>query len=581
VRRPLASHQGGAEVELTYENITDTDVEALRQAHKAARGRWDGLTLPPEVWAGDPDLAVFVAFMPQATVWRFAGEIEVQWVKRGRATATVRLTNHARGFEGGGTLPPPFELTYGFAVSETTTTGAIMRGGGNNFMWQTALTTAAGSIYFAGIACTSGQTYTQGRWFIIKYNSNLTMLWAKWLEGPYETDTLPASSNNNGASLAEGPSDGVFVVTKGRSGRSPTDLGASIRVHLFNSNGNLVNTAAYQLGAFSIGYQVDEPNAALYVPSQDRLYIAGRSHMRVVMRGLTLDQPYSADAGGISEFGGQRIFWLPDTQRVVFAGAMDGQVYAAGSHVTEYSPDLLTRYQYYGYDVFRASDAAMDQSGAVYFVNIPSAIAQNPEVRLTKLAASGGGYIPIWSRKFFVTPLPGGFITITDCAVEVLPDGRIVVSITTPEGSSRAMRASFYTITPDGLTITARTRLNWTGLYPATNYSGFIDRLRETATFVAYPFTVGKTSLKLPAAGHDILLGSTAAGGNTNKNMTGSTDYTEVLTTDAGLPSRTVIAALSRTINPMITWGEGAWYTSDLTNTVNHVTKDTGLLTVP
>jgi hypothetical protein len=305
--------------------------------------------------------------------------------------------------------------------------------------------------------------------------------------------------------------------------------------------------------------------------------------MRVVMRGLTLDQPYSADAGGVSQAGGQRIFWLPDKQRVVFAGTMDGDPYASGSHVTEYSPDLLTRYQYYGYNLYRANDAAVDQFGSVYLVNIPSIYAQNPEVRLTKLAASDGAYIPIWSRRFFVTPPPTAGITINDCAVEVLPNGRIVVSTATPEssGSSRAMRASFYTITPDGTKIIARTRLNWTGVYPLTTYSGFIDPVRETATFIAYPFTIGKTSLRLPTIGVDVLLGSTAAGGNANKNMTGNTDYTEVLLTDDVLPSRTVITVPSRTINPMIPWAEAAWSTSDLTVTVNHITKSTGPLMAP
>jgi hypothetical protein len=479
-----------------------------------------------------------------------------------------------------------FGPVAGFAVSETITVGAAMSIGANNWMWQTALTTAVGNVYLAGLAQLSGQAYAQARWFIAKYDSDMNLLWAKWLEGPYVTGTLPNDAEDNGPALAEGPADGVFVVTKGKSSINNTSLGASFRIYLLNSTGALVNTAAWQVGPNQYGFtaiQEDQPAAALYVPSQDRLYIAGRSHMRVVMRGLTLDQPYVADAGGVSQSGGQRIFWLPGKQRVVFAGTMDGQPYAAGSHVTEYSPDLATRYQYYGYNVFRASNVAMDQFGSVYLVNIPNIYAQNPEVRLTKLASSDAGYTPIWSRRFFVTPPPTAGITINDCAVEVLPDGRIVVSTATPEssGSSKAMRASFYTITPDGTKIIARTRLNWTGIYPFTTYSGFIDPVRETATFIAYPFTIGRTSLRLPSISVDVLLGSTAAGGNANKNMTGNTDYTEVLLTDDVLPSRTVIAALSREANPMAPWGEAAWSTSDLTATVSHVTKSTGPLMAP
>ena len=143
------------------------------------------------------------------------------------------------------------------------------------------------------------------------------------------------------------------------------------------------------------------------------------------------------------------------------------------------------------------------------------------------------------------------------------------------------MRASFYTITPDGTKIVARTRLNWTGLYPATNYYGFVDPVRETGAFIAYPFTAGRTSLRLPPLGVDLPLGSTAAGGNANKNMTGNTDYTEVLLTDVALPSRTVITTPSRDGNPMAKLAEPAWSTSDLTATVNHVTKSTGPLQAP
>ena len=63
--------------------------------------------------------------------------------------------------------------------------------------------------------------------------------------------------------------------------------------------------------------------------------------------------------------------------------------------------------------------------------------------------------------------------------------------------------------------------------------------------------------------------------------MTGNTNYTEVLLTDVALPSRTVIVTPGRTGGPMVKWAEAAWSTSDLTATVNHVTKSTGPLVVP
>ena len=110
-----------------------------------------------------------------------------------------------------------FDEVSGFAVSETTTTGAAMSIGGSNWYYQTSLTTAAGNIYFAGLAQLSGQAYAEARWFIAKYDKDLNLLWANWLEGPYVTGTLPADSQDNGPALAEGPGDGVFVVTKGES----------------------------------------------------------------------------------------------------------------------------------------------------------------------------------------------------------------------------------------------------------------------------------------------------------------------------------------------------------------------------
>ena len=126
VRRPLANRSGGAVLELRYENITDDEVDAIRQAWKAAKGRYDTLTLPSEVWAGDGPLEIYAMLLPDSSGWRFSGDVEVEWVKRGRARVRVRLVNYSRSAlalpdppdPGGG--PPVTGVTACLYLSEVT-----------------------------------------------------------------------------------------------------------------------------------------------------------------------------------------------------------------------------------------------------------------------------------------------------------------------------------------------------------------------------------------------------------------------------------------------------------------------------
>jgi hypothetical protein len=89
----LANDGGGATVALTFANITDAWAESIRQTHSLSKGTYDSLVLPPELWAGDPELEAFLA---GAGAWRFAEPPQIEWQKRGRTTVTVRLVQKRR-----------------------------------------------------------------------------------------------------------------------------------------------------------------------------------------------------------------------------------------------------------------------------------------------------------------------------------------------------------------------------------------------------------------------------------------------------------------------------------------------------
>jgi len=411
----------------------------------------------------------------------------------------------------------------------------------------------------------------------MKYDTNLNLLWANWLEGPYTSNTLPTS--DNGPALAEGPADGIFVVTKGESYVSSVSIGAMFRAYLLNANGALLNTAAWQIDQAKRGGIQDEPRAALYVPAEDKLYIAGRRFARVVIRGLTLDQPYAVDGGSSGSQNQEKsIHWLPDKNRVLYVGDLNDGIHN-GPGIAEYSPDLQTRYQQYGYSLGRTQGFAMDQFGAVYLLTLITDGAQ-----ITKLSSSGAGYVPLWSRTFnWVVQSSATLENAISASIKLLPDGRIVATGRSSGGTSaeRTMQEMYYTIAADGTKIISRTSLLWTGVRVESKGNDFLDLQRETGVFVASRFATGKTSLKLPSIGVGLLLGSTADNGNANKNMTGLTNYTEVPLIDVALPGRVVLPQVSRDLNPLIKWAEPAWTTSDLTATVQHVTVSTGPLQAP
>jgi hypothetical protein len=569
VRRPFASHGGGMRLEVEFVNRPDSEVEAIRQVRNAAGT--DPVLLPDELWAGDPELLVFVKFLPAGTAWRFSGDVEVEWAKRGRATIKVAFVNYCRTVF---TLPPPPEVepppvipvTHQFLVSETTTTGATLNTGTNNYVYSQPIFTAAGSIYWTGRA-TVGST---ARYFLMKYDSNGNQLWARWLEGNYTVAGLSEPV------LCEGPAGGVFVAVTGiGTNTNPMRMGASMRIHLFTSEGALANTAAWQFANTGFGdakYQ-DLPGCIFYEPTQQKLYVAGAGASFTVLRALTLDQPYGVSNTVFTQNGAKRVFWLADKQRIVIAGTDN---FAGDFFIREFSPDLQTQYQAYRYTA-TGSAFAVDAFGSVFAGTI-----SGTTFSLSKTSGSDGNYAPLWKRSFSLGATQSG----TGARMDFFPDGRLAVLIATGGGSggSRSMRLRVYVLSADQSAIEYFTALLWTGTYPWLPMSVGVcfDFAKELALFVTYSFTLGITSLRLPSTATNLLVGSTASGTNADKNITGVTIYTpSSLTVITPIPTKTVLSAPLTNLNPMVAWSESAWSTTDLTATVNHVTVSTGPLVVP
>jgi hypothetical protein len=577
VRRPMASHQGGMVLEVEFPNRPDSEVEAIRQVRNAAGNQ--PVILPDELWDGDPELLVFVKFLPPDTAWRFKGDVEVEWAKRGRATIKVQFANYRRTVF---TLPPPPEievpppppLVYGFAVSETTSPSVFVNGPGQ------AIITKAGSVYWGGSATIAGSR----RSFLMKYDFQGNQLWARWIEGPYAGDFSDPV-------ICEGPGDGVYLATRGPqlTGVNGSELGASVRVHLFATEGALAATASYQFNAADGGsYWQSIPTSILYEATQDRVWVGFENSQLVTMRALTLDQPWAVDVGASTSPVKVGLYWLEDKQRVLYVGGYRSTS-PNGFFVREYAPNLQILYQSYAvadgplYDTF-----AVDSFGGVYAAYRDAPSAANCNLVVIKTAASDAGYTPVWKRQFSVKPTTtaGGLaVWILAASIGFMADKRMVVMAKTPNGSAgrRDGRLHLYVLSPDQATIESKTWLNWSGEPTGVlSQMPFMDPTRQLAVFTSRTMSLGITSFKLPLAPVNLALTSTITGGSSNLNMTGNSDYTPVAVTElTPLPPRTAWTAQTRNINPMSRLADAGWSTTDLTATVQHATKATGPLQVP
>lgn len=89
VRRPLAGASGGGTLRLTFRHIKDEDGLEIWQTYKQARSTYGSVILPPEIFAGDPDLEAFTSGTNGE--WRFSRPPVIEWIVKGCISVEVEL----------------------------------------------------------------------------------------------------------------------------------------------------------------------------------------------------------------------------------------------------------------------------------------------------------------------------------------------------------------------------------------------------------------------------------------------------------------------------------------------------------
>jgi hypothetical protein len=80
----------GGTLELTYQNISDSDADSFLSGYDTAKGTFASFDLPENARAGWTGSSSF--FVPQAGLrYRYAESPDIASVKPGRSTVTVRL----------------------------------------------------------------------------------------------------------------------------------------------------------------------------------------------------------------------------------------------------------------------------------------------------------------------------------------------------------------------------------------------------------------------------------------------------------------------------------------------------------
>jgi len=99
--RLWGSRSGNASLELTFNNISDTDTSSILSAYETAQGPTDELTLPTALFAGaDATLSTYLntSLTGAGLTWHFSGSPPpiVQSVVNGRSNVVVTLKAELR-----------------------------------------------------------------------------------------------------------------------------------------------------------------------------------------------------------------------------------------------------------------------------------------------------------------------------------------------------------------------------------------------------------------------------------------------------------------------------------------------------
>jgi len=93
--RAYGSQPFNAELDLKFDNVSDLDALKISQAYNSARGSFDDLSLPEEIWGGmESDLK---ALLLGSYLWRFSQQPVIASVRPGVSSISVKLSGQRDG----------------------------------------------------------------------------------------------------------------------------------------------------------------------------------------------------------------------------------------------------------------------------------------------------------------------------------------------------------------------------------------------------------------------------------------------------------------------------------------------------
>ena len=93
--RAYGSQPFNAELDLKFDNVSDLDALKIYEEYNNARGTFDDLSLPEEIWGGmEPDLKTLLL---GSYLWRFSQQPVIASVRPGVSSITVKLSGQRDG----------------------------------------------------------------------------------------------------------------------------------------------------------------------------------------------------------------------------------------------------------------------------------------------------------------------------------------------------------------------------------------------------------------------------------------------------------------------------------------------------
>ncbi len=91
VKRSFGNRASGYQLQLSYENISDTTTELLLAHYNSTAGGFDRFTLPAAIFAGMSTTLRGYIQAPTSIKWEYAAPPEVESVYNGRSQVSIEL----------------------------------------------------------------------------------------------------------------------------------------------------------------------------------------------------------------------------------------------------------------------------------------------------------------------------------------------------------------------------------------------------------------------------------------------------------------------------------------------------------